>query len=125
MGKASRDKGKRVELKFVKMAQKFRFNARRRQQYSGTDGSDDLAIKGLEFLHLESKGEKNMRIQQWLDIAYEKGLRTQFPVILQDGGVRIKGTNRFKYPVAVMHAEDFFNMLAQLLGGSKKPTRRG
>lgn len=124
MGKASRDKGKRTERFFVNLAKKFRFNARRRQQYSGIDGSDDLAIKGLEFLHLESKGEKVLRVQRWLDTAYEKGLRTQFPVILQYGGERVKGTARFKTPVAIMAADDFFNMLSQLLAGAKKPVRR-
>lgn len=124
MGKASRDKGKRVERKFVALAKRFRFNARRRQQYSGTDGSDDLAVKGLEFLHLESKGEKNLRVQKWLDTANEKGLRSQFPVILQDPCTRIPGTSRMKTPVAIMAADDFFNMLRQLLDGKKKPVRR-
>ena len=65
----SRDKGKRGELEVAHLLQKYGYDARRGQQYSGSNGDPDVVglpgihieVKRVEKLNLENAVEQSMR----------------------------------------------------------------
>lgn len=62
-------KGKRGELQVAKLFRdEFGWNARRRQQHSGTEGSDDVAC-GFDGLHVEVKFAQKWQINDWMSQA--------------------------------------------------------
>ena len=70
MGKInSRSKGKRGELEIAHFMQKYNFDARRGQQFSGLQGDADVV--GVPYLHLEVKRVEALN----LDKAMEQSIR--------------------------------------------------
>ena len=56
-------KGKRVERAAAAFFRDLGYpGARRAQQYKGTESSADLTVPGLEWLHVEVKGGKGIRL---------------------------------------------------------------
>jgi hypothetical protein len=56
-------KGKRVERAAAAFFRDLGYpGARRSQQYMGTESSADLTVPGLEWLHVEVKGDKGIRL---------------------------------------------------------------
>lgn len=56
-------KGKRVERAAAAFFRDLGYpGARRAQQYKGTESSADLTVPGLEWLHVEVKGDKGIRL---------------------------------------------------------------
>lgn len=67
MGKTSRDKGKRGERELANALKNLGYEARRGQQYSGTETSADVV--GLPGVHIECKRTEQLRLYDALEQA--------------------------------------------------------
>lgn len=65
----SRSKGKRGELEFVHFCRDHGIEARRTQQYSGTEGTADVLLPAFPWLHVEVKRTEKFRIYDALEQA--------------------------------------------------------
>lgn len=70
MGRAQREKGKRGErMLAAELTRLFGVQCRRRQQYNGTDGSDDVVF--LPGVHVESKFVEKLNVREAVRTAVE------------------------------------------------------
>ena len=75
----SREKGKRGELEIAHIFQKYGYDAKRGQQYSGANGDADVV--GLPGIHCEIKRVEHLNI----DKALEQAIRDKYADELKQG----------------------------------------
>ena len=83
----SKQKGKRGELELVKKLKEYGFDARRTQQYCGTEGDAD--IRGLPGIHIECKRVERLNLEEAMQQAVEDSAeRPALPVVMhkRNGG---------------------------------------
>lgn len=76
----SRDKGKRGELEAAHLLQKYGYDARRGQQYSGSNGDPDVV--GLPGIHIEVKRVEKLNIDDALTQSIRDARDDEKPVVL-------------------------------------------
>lgn len=76
----SRDKGKRGELEAAHLLNKYGYDARRGQQFSGANGDADVV--GLPGIHLEVKRVERLNINDALDQSVRDARDGELPVVL-------------------------------------------
>jgi len=65
----SRQKGAAGERELRDLFKSFGFDARRTQQYSGTEGTSDVTVAGLPTIHVESKRAEAFKGYDWVNQA--------------------------------------------------------
>ncbi len=99
----SRRKGASAERELSNLFKELGFTARRRQQYNGTDGSDDVCVEELEGEYfIECKAVQSINMHTVMDKAIEQ-CGSKKPLIFHK-------RNR-KGWLVVMRPEDFFTLL--------------
>lgn len=101
MGKASRDKGKRGERECAALLKAHGFEARRGQQFNGSDGSADVV--GLPGFHIEVKRTEALRIYEAMGQAEADARDGETPLVLHR-------RNRKEW-LAILKADDFLEMI--------------
>lgn len=101
MGKASRDKGKRGERECAALLKAHGFDARRGQQFNGSDGSADVV--GLPGFHVEVKRTEALRIYEAMHQAEGDARDGEIPLVLHR-------RNRKEW-LAILKADDFLEMI--------------
>ena len=76
----SRDKGKRGELEAAHLLQKYGYDARRGQQFSGANGDPDVV--GLPDIHLEIKRVEKLNIDEALNQSIRDAKEAEVPVVM-------------------------------------------
>lgn len=76
----SRNKGKRGELEAAHLLQKYGYDARRGQQFSGANGDADVV--GLPHIHLEVKRVEKLNIDEALSQSVRDARDGEKPVVL-------------------------------------------
>lgn len=79
MGKAQRDKGKRGELEIAHILEDHGYDARRGQQYCGTNGDADVV--GVSGLHIEVKRTERCIPYKFLEQAKDDARNDEKPVV--------------------------------------------
>lgn len=98
----SRNKGKVGELELAAVLKEHGFEARRGQQYSGGDTSQDL-IHDIPGVHIECKRVEAGNLYTWLAQAIRDAAAGKMPVVMHR-------RNRQEW-VAVMRLEDFLKLV--------------
>ena len=80
MGRASREKGKRGEREFAALLRSLGLEARRTQQYSGTEGTADVS-SSLEGVHLEVKRYAGIAAIRFLEQAERDANPEDLPMV--------------------------------------------
>lgn len=75
----SRDKGKRGELEVAHLLQKYGYEARRGQQFSGANGDPDVV--GLPGIHIEVKRVEKLNIENAVDQSIRDAREGEKPVV--------------------------------------------
>lgn len=76
----SRSKGKRGELEAAHLLQKYGYDARRGQQFSGANGDPDVV--GLPDIHLEIKRVEKLNIDDALAQSIRDARDEEVPVVM-------------------------------------------
>ena len=76
----SRDKGKRGELEAAHLLQKYGYETRRGQQFSGANGDADVV--GLPDIHLEIKRVEKLNIDEALAQSIRDAREAEIPVVM-------------------------------------------
>ena len=76
----SRDKGKRGELEAAHLLQKYGYESRRGQQFSGANGDADVV--GLPDIHLEIKRVEKLNIDEALAQSIRDAREAEIPVVM-------------------------------------------
>lgn len=76
----SRDKGKRGELEAAHLLQEYGYDARRGQQYAGSNGDPDVV--GLPDIHLEIKRVEKLNIDDALQQSIRDARENEVPVVM-------------------------------------------
>ena len=76
----SRSKGKRGELEAAHLLQKYGYDARRGQQFSGANGDADVV--GLPHIHLEVKRVEKLNIDDALTQSIRDARDEEVPVVM-------------------------------------------
>jgi Holliday junction resolvase len=79
MAKASKDKGKRGELEIANELKKRGYDARRGQQYCGSNGDAD--VTGLHGIHIEVKRTEALRLYEAMEQAKQDKKEDEIPII--------------------------------------------
>ena len=104
MGKFSRDKGKRTELKGVHAFHDAGFNtARRTQQYCGTEGTSDITCPELPDLHIEVKGVERLNAEEAMCQAERDSEPEKIEVVVS--------YKNCKKPMAFVRLDNFLEIL--------------
>lgn len=98
----SRNKGKVGELELAAVLKEHGFEARRGQQYSGGDTSQDL-IHDILGVHIECKRVEAGNLYTWLEQAIRDAAPGKMPVVMHR-------RNRQEW-VAVLRLEDFLKLV--------------
>lgn len=101
MGGTSREKGKRGERECAALLRAHGFDARRGQQFNGSDGSADVV--GLPGFHVEVKRTESLRVYEAVRQAESDAREGEVPVVLHR-------RNR-KGWLAILRADDFLEMI--------------
>lgn len=81
MGKInSRSKGKRNELLLAHFFQKYGFDAKRGQQYSGINGDADVV--GVPYLHLECKAVQKLNLDKAMEQSIRDAREGEIPTVV-------------------------------------------
>jgi Holliday junction resolvase len=99
----SKQKGKSGELEFSKFLQENGYQARRTQQYCGTEGASDVICNELRHVHFEVKRIKKCAVYKYYDQAERDRGEHQFPI------VAIRANNREW--IVTLNAEDFLELI--------------
>lgn len=75
----SREKGKRFELKLAHIFQNYGFDARRGQQYCGSNGDADVV--GLPGIHIEAKAVEKLNLYDALAQAKRDARENEIPAV--------------------------------------------
>lgn len=76
----SRQKGARAEREVAHILQEYGYNARRGQQYSGTNGDADVI--GLKGFHLEIKRVEKLNIEKAMEQARNDARIDEIPAVI-------------------------------------------
>lgn len=76
----SRDKGKRGELEVAHLLKKYGYDARRGQQYAGSNGDPDVV--GLPDIHLEVKRVEKLNIDEALQQSIRDARDAEVPAVM-------------------------------------------
>lgn len=76
----SRDKGKRGELEAAHLLKKYGYDARRGQQYSGSNGDPDVV--GLPGIHIEVKRVEKLNIENAVEQSIRDAREGEKPAVL-------------------------------------------
>lgn len=76
----SRDKGKRGELEAAHLLQKYGYDARRGQQFSGANGDPDVV--GLPGIHIEVKRVEKLNIENAVEQSARDAKEDEKPIVL-------------------------------------------
>ena len=76
----SRNKGKRGELETAHLLQKYGYEARRGQQFSGANGDPDVV--GLPGIHIEVKRVEKLNIDEALEQAIRDKRESEIPIVM-------------------------------------------
>jgi len=80
IGKGSREKGKRGELELAHILQGYGYDARRGQQYAGTNGDADVV--GVPGMHIECKRVESLNIERALVQSEQDARDGEVPVVM-------------------------------------------
>lgn len=100
-------KGKVGELQVASLLRSYGFEARRGQQYKGTEDSPDVI--GLPGHHVEVKRRERWKIRQWLTKCEEEAPQDTVPILF----VR---ENRGEW-VVVLDAHDYLALMKEVEDG--------
>ena len=106
----SRDKGKRNELLVAHFFQKYGFDARRGQQFSGIHGDADVV--GVPYLHLEVKAVQKLNLDKAMEQSERDAREGEIPVVVhrkdrQDWRITLSLSDFMKfYMVWLWHEEE-------------------
>lgn len=108
MGKPSRDKGKRGEREFAHLLKEMGFDARRAQQYSGTEGTADV-LSSILGVHWEVKRYSRIASNRFLEQAEEDALVNDVPVVAmrEDRGpwtIQIRAKDLIRFAAKIQNA---------------------
>ena len=76
----SRNKGKRGELEAAHLLKEYGYDARRGQQYAGSNGDPDVV--GLPHVHLEIKRVEKLNIDDALQQSIRDSRENEVPVVM-------------------------------------------
>ena len=76
----SRDKGKRGELEAAHLLKEYGYDARRGQQYAGSNGDPDVV--GLPGIHIEVKRVEKLNIDEALEQSIRDAKDEEIPVVM-------------------------------------------
>ena len=79
MGRMSREKGKRGERELAKILREYGYDARRGQQFCGSNGDADVV--GLPGIHIEVKRTEVLKAYQYLEQAIADAKYGEMPVV--------------------------------------------
>lgn len=79
MGKSQREKGKRGELELAHMLQRYGYECRRGQQYSGANGDADVV--GLPGIHIECKRVEKLNLEKAVEQSFNDALPDELPAV--------------------------------------------
>lgn len=96
----SRSKGKRGELEAAHLLQKYGYDARRGQQFSGANGDADVV--GLPGIHIEVKRVEKLNLDEALEQSIRDARGEEKPVVMHR-------KNRTKWKIT-MRFEDFMEL---------------
>lgn len=96
----SRDKGKRGELEVAHLLKKYGYDARRGQQYAGSNGDPDVV--GLPDIHLEVKRVEKLNIDNALSQSIRDARDEEVPIVMHR-------KNRTEWKIT-MRFEDWMEM---------------
>lgn len=96
----SREKGKRGELEVAHLLQKYGYDARRGQQYAGSNGDPDVV--GLPGIHIEVKRVEKLNIDDALQQSIRDAKDAEIPVVMHR-------KNRTEWKVTMLF-DDWINM---------------
>ncbi len=96
----SRNKGKRGELEAAHLLKKHGYDARRGQQYAGSNGDPDVV--GLPDIHLEIKRVEKLNIDDALSQSIRDARDTEIPVVMHR-------KNRTEWKITMLF-DDWINM---------------
>lgn len=96
----SRDKGKRGELEAAHLLKKYGYDARRGQQYAGSNGDPDVV--GLPDIHLEVKRVEKLNIDNALSQSIRDARDEEVPIVMHR-------KNRTEWKIT-MRFEDWMEM---------------
>lgn len=96
----SRDKGKRGELEVAHLLKKYGYDARRGQQYAGSNGDPDVV--GLPDIHLEVKRVEKLNIDEALQQSIRDARDAEVPIVMHR-------KNRTEWKIT-MRFEDWMEM---------------
>lgn len=89
----SRNKGKRGELEVAHLLQKYGYETRRGQQFSGANGDADVV--GLPGIHIEVKRVEKLNIDEALEQAIRDKRESEIPIVMHR-------KNRTKWKVTML-----------------------
>lgn len=107
----SRDKGKRGELELAHALQKFGYDARRGQQFTGIHGDAD--VLGLPGIHIECKRVEKLNVHEAMKQSARDARGDEIPVVMHR-------KNREPWLVT-MFIEDFMRLYE---GRKDEPTEK-
>lgn len=111
----SRRKGKDGELELAHFLQTYGYDARRGQQYSGSNGDADVV--GVPGLHIECKRVQQTNIDEWLKQAIEDARPGEVPVVMhRKNRTEWKATLRLDDFMQIWRALDEFLMEREMKG---------
>lgn len=96
----SRNKGKRGELEVAHLLKKYGYDARRGQQYAGSNGDPDVV--GLPDIHLEVKRVEKLNIDNALSQSIRDARDEEVPIVMHR-------KNRTEWKIT-MRFEDWMEM---------------
>lgn len=102
----SKNKGKKGELEVANYLKKKGLNARRTQQYSGTEGTSDIVCEEWPDIHIEVKRNETLNIEKAMQQSINDSKENEIPIV-------IHRKNREKWKVT-MTFDDFIDMQNEL-----------
>ena len=109
----SRAKGKRREAEVVALHKSLGLTSRRRQQYCGTEGHDDVDCREMtEKFHIEVKGEQGLNMDKALQQAVDDAPSGKIPIVYHRKNDDLRWEVRRKLKVTML-ATDFHRLLEE------------
>ena len=109
----SREKGKRREAEVVALHKSLGLTSRRRQQYCGTEGHDDVDCREMSLMfHIEVKGVEQLNLDKALQQAVDEALPGKIPLVYHRKNDDLRWEVRRKLKVTML-ATDFHRLLKE------------
>jgi hypothetical protein len=109
MSRASREKGKRGEREFASILRELGFDARRAQQFSGTEGHADV-LSSIAGVHWEVKRRSNVASLRFMEQAERDCLSNEVPcvAIREDRGpwvIQLRASDLLRFAAKIIDAQ--------------------